>query len=111
MFSLALSAALTFAAAAPDPVIPARKAFSDCLNKTISEHVDKKAEPTVFNGAVKGACAPQEAALRDALIKSDLARGFKRKDAEEGATLQIADYRQFAQDEYPGYLESDTKPQ
>jgi len=111
MFSLALSAALTFAAAAPDPVIPTRKAYSSCINKTISEHVDKKAEPAVFNSAVKGACSAQEASLRDALIKSDIARGFKRKDAEEGAGLQIADYLAVAQEEYPGYLESNTKPQ
>ena len=111
MFSLALSAALAFAAAQPDPVIPARKAYADCLRKTTSAHLSDKAAPDKFDAEVQGACATQEAALKDALVKSDLARGFKRADAEDGAKSQIEDYLAVAKEDYRGFLESNTKPE
>ncbi|QPQ56078.1 hypothetical protein IC614_05780 [Allosphingosinicella flava] len=110
MFSLALSMVLAAAAAAPDPVIPARKAYSACLNKVTIENLDKKTDASAFDGLLQGACAAPEAELKKALIASDLARGFKRKDAEEGAALQIDDYLAVAKEDYRGYQESKTKP-
>jgi len=108
MFSLALVAAL--AAAQTDPVIPARRAYAACINKTMTAHLEKKDDPGAFDGAIQSACATEAAALRTALVNSDVARGFKRKDAEEGATLQIDDYLAVAKEEYRGYLDNGTRP-
>ncbi|WP_158703041.1 hypothetical protein [Allosphingosinicella vermicomposti] len=110
MFSFTFSAVLALAAAQADPVIPARKAFAQCLTKVTRDHLAKKDEPEAFDAAVKPACATEEAALRTALINSDLARGFKRADAEEGANLQIEDYLAVAMEDYRGFRESGTQP-
>ena len=110
MFSFTLSAVMALAAAQPDPVVPARKAYADCLTKVTRDHLEKKDEAEAFDAAVQPACASQEAALRTALISSDMARGFKRKDAEEGATLQIDDYLAVAKEDYRGFKESGTQP-
>jgi hypothetical protein len=110
MITLAISAVLAAAAAQPDPVIPARKAYSACLNKVTAEHLDKKTEPAAFDGALQPACAREEAALKTALVASDVARGFPRKDAEDGAALQVEDYLAVAKEDYRGYLESGSRP-
>ena len=110
MFSLAFSAALFLAAAQSDAVIPARKAYAACLNKVTIEHLEKKSDPSTFDGAIQDACAREGTTLRNALIASDMGRGFKRPDAEEGATLQIEDYLAVAKDDYRGYKDSNTKP-
>lgn len=111
MFSFTFSAVLALAAAQPDPVIPARKAYAECLNKVMRDHLEKKADAGAFDGAIQGACASQESGLRTALIASDVSRGFKRADAEEGAKLQIEDYLAVAKEDYRGYQEAGNKPE
>src|SRR3546814_18968263 len=105
MISLALASMLVLAQA--DAGLPqARRAYGDCLNRAVRSHLDSKTSPAAFDKGLATACAAKEAAYRNAIMASEKAAGASAAEAEELASMDIADLETNTKDLYRLKVES-----
>jgi hypothetical protein len=88
--------AIMMAMATPknDPVMIARKAYSNCMVDVTIASLEKKDAEAAFVEKAKAACPDEQAKFRSAVIASERGFGSKMADAEE-----------FANDEVQGLIE------
>lgn len=92
MISFVLATALYASAAQAGPPPQLRKNFSSCLSRFSKANADAKLDPAAFKTGAKAACTAEEAAFRKAAVDYDVKMRISRREAEEGADLQIEDY-------------------
>ena len=69
-----------------------RAAFSDCLKQAGSQAASQKVAADAYSGFIRGQCAEQATAFKNALVSFDVKNGIARKQASDDADLQIDDY-------------------
>lgn len=92
MISFALATALYVSAAQSGPPALPRKKYSECLSRFSKEKKESKMEQEAFKAAAQAACAAEEIVFKKSIVDYDVKMGVKRREAEEGAALQIEDY-------------------
>lgn len=91
MFTIAL-AALSLSGAPDAASIEApRRAFDRCLDRVEQQHRGRNGSGDSLLGAINGACAGEEAALKNALVAYDVGTGTSRAEAQRWAADDIAD--------------------
>ena len=85
MISFALATAMTLAAAQADATTGPRRTFVSCLSGFRKKSASEKLSADAFSAAIKTACQTEAAALRQALVTSDVKVGIKRATAEANA--------------------------
>jgi hypothetical protein len=103
--SIALALALQ-----ASPTVAPQRAFAACLHKAILAGLDDKVEPDRFAETAKGACLPEEAAYRAAMIEADRKSRISAADAAEAAADEIAYWRDKATEDYAMYFKDGTRP-
>jgi len=94
MISAALVlASAAFAMQASDTTRAAREAFTSCLNTFVNSAIRERKEPAAFATEFPQACAAQQTALREAVIRRDTAMRATRANAEDAANLEVEDAR------------------
>ena len=85
-------ASMLSAASADTAASAQRSALSKCLKGAVVSAKSAKVETAAFDAYMRTQCAAPEAALRKAVIAIDMKNGISRKDAAEGAQLDVDDY-------------------
>lgn len=91
MMILTISA-LVAAASADTSASAQRSALSACLKEAVASAKSEKVALGAFDAYMRSRCSSQESALREAVIAIDVKNGMSRKDAAEGAQLDVDDY-------------------
>jgi hypothetical protein len=111
MISTALALMLVTAAQASDPTNVQRRSYNICLNQFMRSKLRDRLSPEEFDTAVEGACAEQEAALKNAIIQRNVGFGDSRAAAERDAGMEIDDYQGNAREMYREHKENNTLPE
>ena len=94
MISAALVlASAAFAMQASDTTRAAREAFTSCLNTFVNSAIRERKAPAAFATEFPQACAAQQTAFREAVIRRDTAMRATRANAEDAANLEVEDAR------------------
>jgi hypothetical protein len=105
---LVLIALLATAQTGPQALSQTRLALEGCLGTVMRESLLERIPAEEFQARLASRCAAQEQAFRSAAIAADLATGLTRAQAEQSATLAVADMRDNAVQRYKDYLEPNT---
>jgi hypothetical protein len=81
--------ALALAAAPPDPVLDADRAYSQCLDGVMRKDLREKRTQARFEQDAARGCGATAGSLRTVLIADDLASGVSRAQAEANADTEI----------------------
>lgn len=107
MISLALIGMLT-AAGTGDGMAQPRKVYAECLQKLHEANLKDQAEATKFDAALGATCAPQEAALKAAIVSHYVGMKTPRKEAEQSAADWVTDLQDSAKERYRSNLATRT---
>jgi hypothetical protein len=94
MISTALAVlSAAFAIQASDTTRASREAFTGCLRAFVEASLRENKTQAAFDTEFPQACAPQQAAFRQAIIRRDTALRATRASAEDAANLEVEDAR------------------
>ncbi len=94
MYSIALALlAAAFADQASDTTRASREAFQTCLGRFVDGSIRERKPPATFAAEFPQACAAQQQAFREAIIRRDTAMRATRASAEDAANLEVEDAR------------------
>ena len=97
---ITLAVALALWAPNPGSIDAPRHAYASCLKSFESKNLAQKTDVAAYSTAVKTACPAEAAALRDALVRFDVAMGTKRASATSNAERDLDDYRLTSEERY-----------
>ena len=94
MISTALAlASAAFAMQASDTTRASRETFTSCLNTFVTRAVRSNKSQAEFDTEFPQACAAEQTAFREAIIRRDTAMRATRATAEDAANLEVEDAR------------------
>lgn len=102
-----MSIAALLATTAVDTAASAqRAALSKCLKESAAKAKADKVEIAAVDAFLRAQCSAPGAKLRDAVIAIDVKNGISRKDAAEGAQLDVDDYFVSTAERYEAEMEA-----
>jgi hypothetical protein len=106
---LALAAPVHSSAPPPNPNTQ-RQAFTHCLAESLATDLHANTAVDAFKAKLATICKSEEAAFRDASVRSDLAVGIKSAAAQQNAASEIKDITETQAERYKSYFETKTFP-
>lgn len=106
---LALAAPAHSSAPPPNPNVQ-RQAFTHCIAEIVATDLHANTAVDAFKAKLASICKAEEAAFRDASVRSDLAVGIKSAAAQDNAQLEIKDIVETQGERYKSYFETKTFP-
>jgi len=76
-----------------DTTRAARETFTRCLNQFVESSVSARKTQEQFTAEYPQACAAEQTAFREAVIRRDMAMRSTRAGAEQSASLEVEDAR------------------
>ena len=76
-----------------DTTRAARETFTRCLNQFVESSVSARKTQEQFNTEFPQACAAEQTAFREAVVRRDMAMRSTRSSAEQSANLEVEDAR------------------
>ena len=99
MMSLVVASAVYMAAMQASITAP-RSAFAQCLRQAGEKAKSEKIDAEAFMKYATDLCSAEAANFKTAVVSFDVKNGVSRKEAAEGADLQIEDYLVGSADNY-----------